>query len=95
MVLAPMMGVTSDGLGRATAMVTLVINEDDNVAAPLVPLARLGPGKLSTELIATLRAMAWLSARLAGTVSEVTGEPSQAILQRLCARMQAELIDQE
>jgi hypothetical protein len=90
-----MMEVTSDGLGRATAMVTLVLNGDDNVVSPLVPLARLGPGKLSTELIATLRAMAWLSARLAGTVSDATGEPSQAILQRLCARMQAELIEEQ
>ncbi len=90
-----MTDITSDGLGRATAMVTLALNGDMNVASPLVPLARLGPGKLSTELIATLRAMAWLSARLAGTVSEVTGEPSQVILQRLCARMMAELIDEE
>jgi hypothetical protein len=89
-----MSDVTADGLGRATAMVTLVINGDDNVASPLVPLARLGPGRLSSELIATLRAMAWLSARLAEAASEVTGEPSRAILQRVAARMQGELLDE-
>jgi hypothetical protein len=86
---------TPEALGRATAMVTLALSGDTNLASPLVPLARLGPGKLSNELIATLRAMAWLSARLAGTVSENTGEPAQAVLQRLCARMQAELIDEQ
>ena len=89
-----MIDVTAEELGRATAMITLVINGDANVASPLVPLARLGPGRLSSELIATLRAMAWLSARLAGTVSEVTGEPSQAVLQRVAARMQGELLDE-
>jgi hypothetical protein len=89
-----MIDVTADGLGRATAMITLVINGDTNVASPLVPLASLGPGRLSSELIATLRAMAWLSARLAGAVSEATGEPSQAVLQRVAARMQGELLDE-
>jgi hypothetical protein len=88
------MEVTADRLGRATAMVTLVLNGDPNVASPLVPLARLGPGRMSSEIIATLRAMAWLSARLAGTVGEVTGEIPQAVLQRVSAVMQTELLDQ-
>jgi hypothetical protein len=52
------MEVTADRLGRATATVTLVLNGDANVASPLVPLARLGPGRTSSEIIATLRAMA-------------------------------------
>ncbi len=90
-----MMDVTPDALGRATAMVTLALSDDSNVVSPLVPLARLGPGRLSDELIATLRAMACLSARLAGTVGETTGEPGQVILQRVAARLQAELLTEQ
>jgi hypothetical protein len=90
-----MMEVTPDALGRATAMVTLALNDDSNVVSPLVPLARLGPGGLSDELIATLRAMASLSARLAATVGETTGEPAAAVLQRVCARFQAELLSEQ
>ena len=90
-----MMDVTPDALGRATAMVTLALSDDSKVVSPLVPLARLGPGRLSDELIATLRAMACLSARLAGTVGETTGEPGQVILQRVAARLQAELLTEQ
>jgi hypothetical protein len=90
-----MIDVTADGLGRATAMVTLVLNGDSNVASPLVPLAQLGAGRLSSELIATLRAMAWLSARLAGAVGETSGEPAAAILQRIVAQMQGELLREQ
>lgn len=88
------MDVTADHLGRATAMVTLVLDGDPNVASPLIPLARLGPGRMSSEIIATLRAMAWLSARLTERVAGETGETAQAVLQRLSAIMQAELLDQ-
>jgi hypothetical protein len=87
------MEFTTDQLGRAIAMVTLVLNGDPNVASPLVPLARLGPARMSSETIATLRAMASLSARLAGIVGEETGADPQAVLQRLSAIMQAELLD--
>jgi hypothetical protein len=85
--------VTTDRLGRATAMVTLAVNGDPNVVSPLVPLARLGPGGMTDEMIATLRAMSWLSARLAGAVGEATGETPQMVLQRLSALLQAELLD--
>jgi hypothetical protein len=90
-----MMEVSPDALGRATAMVTLALNDDANVVSPLVPLARLGPGRLSDELIATLRAMACLCARLAGAVGEATGEPGQVLLQRVSARLQAELLSDQ
>ncbi len=86
------MEVTADRLGRATAMVTLVLNGDPNVASPLVALARLGPGRMSSEVIATLRAMAWLAARLAASVAVETGESPDAVLQRLSAVMQAQLL---
>jgi hypothetical protein len=88
------MEVSPDGLGRATAMVTLVLNGNSNVASPLVPLAQLGPGRMSGELIATLRAMAWLSARLAETAAGATGETPPVVLQRLSAIMQGELLEQ-
>jgi hypothetical protein len=88
------MEVTADRLGRATAMVTLALNRDPNVASPLVPLARLGPGRMSSEIIATLKAMAWLAARLAQTLGEETAETPQTALQRLSAIMQAELLEQ-
>jgi hypothetical protein len=90
-----MTDVTADQLGRATAMVTLALNGDPNVVLPLVPLARLGPGRMNSETIATLRAMAWLSARLAGSVGEVTGELSHAVLQRVSATLQGELLENE
>jgi hypothetical protein len=83
------------GWARATATVTLVLNGDTNVASPLVPLARLGPGGMSNELIATLRAMAWLCARLAETAGPAIGETGPGVLQRLSATLQGELLDQQ
>jgi hypothetical protein len=84
--------VTTDRLGRATAMVTLALNDDPNVISPLIPLARLGPAGMTSELIATLRAMSWLSARLAAAANESTGEAPQVVLQRVSAVLQAEIL---
>ena len=84
--------VTTDRLGRATAMVTLALNGDPNVISPLVPLARLGPSGLTNETIATLRAMSWLSARLAAVAGESSGETAQVVLQRVSATLQAEIL---
>lgn len=84
--------VTTDRLGRATAIVTLALNDDPNVISPLVPLARLGPTGMTSEMIATLRAMSWLSARLAAAAGESAGETPQVVLQRVSAILQAEIL---
>jgi len=84
--------VTTDRLGRATAIVTLALNGDPNVISPLIPLARLGMKGMTDEMIATLRAMSWLSARLAAAAGESTGETPQVVLQRVSAILQAEVL---
>jgi hypothetical protein len=86
---------SADQVGRATAMVTLALNKQPNIDTPLLPLARLGHRGMVSELFATLRAMALLAARLAGDAAarSPSGESSQAILQRVSALVQAELLD--
>jgi hypothetical protein len=76
-------------------MITLVLNDRPNIESPLVPLARLGPGGMTRELFGTLRAMALLASKLARYASEHPGsnEPPEAVLQRVSALVQAQLLD--
>jgi hypothetical protein len=80
-------------VGRATAMITLVMNGAPNIDIPLVPLARLGPRGMVSELFATLGAMARLASKLAGDAASQSGETPEAVLQRISATVQAELLD--
>jgi hypothetical protein len=85
--------ITGERLGRATAVVTLLLNGAPNIFGPMVPLARLGVSRMNDEIFATLHAAAWLTARLAGEVGAGTGESAEAVLQRIVAQLQAELLD--
>jgi hypothetical protein len=80
-------------VGRATAMITLVMNNAPNIDTPLVPLARLGPRGMVSELFATLGAMARLAAKLASYAGSRSGETPEEVLQRISAMLQAELLD--
>ena len=80
-------------VGRATAMITLVMNEAPNINVPLVPLARLGSRGMVSELFETLGAMAQLASKLAGYGASRSGETPEAVLQRISATVQAELLD--
>ena len=92
-----MVQASVDRVGRATAMITLALNEQPNIDSPLVPLARLGPQGMMTEVFGTLRAMAMLACRLAGDAAErsQSGETPHQVLQRVSALVQAQLLDQE
>jgi hypothetical protein len=83
----------ADRVGRATAMITLTLNKDHNVDAILVPLARLGPQRMMSEVFGTLRAMALLASKLACYAASQTGDTPAEVLQRISALVQAELLD--
>jgi hypothetical protein len=83
----------ADRVGRATAMITLVLNDDHNVDSPLVPLARLGPRGMMTEVFGTLRAMALLASKLACDAASRSDETPTAVLQRISALVQAQLLE--
>jgi hypothetical protein len=83
----------ADRVGRATAMITLALNEDHNIDSPLVPLARLGPRGMMTEVFGTMRAMALLASKLARYAASQTGDTPAEVLQRISALVQAELLE--
>jgi hypothetical protein len=84
---------TVEQVGRATAMITLVMSGAPNIDVPLVPLARLGSRGMTSELFATLRAMAHLASKLASDAGARSGETPEEVLQRISALVQAELLD--
>ncbi len=87
------MGEAVERVGRATAMITLAMNGAPNINVPLVPLARLGSRRMVSELFETLGAMAQLTSKLAAYAAAQSGETPEAVLQRISATVQAELLD--